>query len=189
MPKISQKTTSKDELTEIVKKIKDVQINPESINLPKDLDEISDPGDTDDTDDILAKFNHDKFKEYSDLIFYQKISYDCGEYFKNCSTVKLTDKDKKNVITLINKIYSKVVIYQSHICLNSLNDIYKDYDDKRKELLVKIQRFVNKLIDTSFPLRKKTSFKKNELVLLFNNTTKLFNLLIEMVSSASNDES
>jgi len=184
MPKVSKTSNKKDELTNIVNEIENLKVSKKkdnSIIFPPELDEISDPGDTDDTDDIIAKYKHDSYEEYKKLIFLQNISIKCANYVKNLTVLKLSDKEKSNLNKLINKIYSTLVIYNNEISLNYLNPIYEHYDDKSKDFLKKINALTNKLIESSFLLKKRLSYKKAELVVFFNNSTQLFTQIYEII--------
>lgn len=179
MPKSLPKKSPKDGLSCLIDEIKEFDISKES--LPKELDELSDPGDLDDTDDILSNYSHNEFKECKDVLFYYKLTGKCVEFIKNNNTSSLSAKDKKNLFILINKIYAKMIIYQHHVVLNPLDDTYKDDDEKLRENIMKLQRFVNKLIDTTFLIRKKKNLVKSDLVVFFNNTYKLFSIIYDLI--------
>lgn len=179
-----------EELEQIVEKVKKLKVSKkplDSIIFPSELEELSDIEENLDKDDILAKYNHDSRKEYEQLIFFQNISFKCSEYIKNIGVLKLSDKQKKGFHIIINKIYNKIVIYSYHIDLNSLHDIYKELDSDIKKKIFNINRFVNKIYDSSFLLKDKITFKKSELALFFNNATLLFNSILELLEFRSDD--
>jgi len=180
MPK--SKTPSKDEIDDIIDSVKDIKV---SDSLPQELDNMSDIGDTDDTEDIINNFEHEAYKEYKDLVFFQNISVKCAAYFGNAS-LKLNESQKKKIKILINKIYAKMIIYSHSIDLNNLHEIYKDYDEKCKELVFRIRTFVFKITESSFELRKKRTLSKKELKIFFNNCSHLFSLLIEILDKLTN---
>jgi len=185
MPKITTVQSKEEDLEEIITEVKSMKVSKkksvESIEFPKDVEEISDCGDTDDTDDIVSKFDHDKYREWEHVTKYRDISIKCSNYLKNITVLKLSDNQKKGFNRLINKIYVKLILYRYNIQLNHLNPIYSNFDEKSKDLLFKIKRLVNKLIDNSALLKKKISFKKTELLPFFNNTAQLYNLIIEIM--------
>lgn len=182
MPKTKINTDSMSKIIEDIEQLKISKQTDDKILLPSDLDTLSDPGDTDDTDDIIQQFKLDTAKEYKDIVLFQNITAKCAEFIKNQKILRLSDKDKINIKKLINKIYVKLIIYSKEICLNNLNPIYKDYDNNFKRNISKVNTLVNKLIENSFLLKKRTAFKKPELVVFFNNAVQLFLLINEIVN-------
>jgi len=184
MPKITSIPSKEDEISEIISDVKNLEITKkkEEVEFPKEIDTISDCGDTEDIDDITNKFEHDSYKEYENVIKFRDISLKCVNYIKNVTTLKLSEKQKNGIKLLINKIYAKLIIYSSFIDLNHQHTIYSKYDNTTKDLIFKISRLVNRLTENSYLLRKKTSFKKTELLPFFNNSVLLFNFIIEITS-------
>ncbi len=189
MPK-SVPTPPKEELEQIVDQVKKLKVSKkliDKVSFPSELEELSDIEENLDKDDILAKFIHDSRKEYEQLISLQNISFKCSEYIKNIGILKLSDKQKKSFHIIINKIYQRIIIYSYHIDLNNLHEIYKDYDEDIKKKIFNINRFVNKIYDSSFLLKDKTTFRKAELALFFNNSTLLFNSILEILEFRKDD--
>jgi len=154
----------------------------EEVKFPDEMEEFTDYEDNDNIDDILARYNHDSYDEYKSAIFYQGVSASCLKFVKSQSNLKLTEKQKKLLNILVNKIYEKLVIYTNHIVLNKTHPIYKNDKDDFKERIFKIKRTIDKLMNESFKMRKRFSYKKPEIVVFLNNTLTLYNLIIDMVA-------
>jgi len=149
---------------------------------PDDIEKLSDYGDNDDTEEILAKFVHNPLKEYNDVLFFHKISKQCVKFATEKITLKLDEKQRKLINLLINKIYEKIIIYTNNIVLNNLHPMYVDTDESIKEQIFKIRRLVEKLHDSSYILKKKFVFKKSEIVTFFNNVELLNKMIIDIVN-------
>lgn len=74
------------------------------------------------------------------------------------------------------------MIYKIHIVLNKTHPIYKNDKDDFKERIFKIKRTIDKLMNESFKMRKRFSYKKPKIVVFLNNTLTLYNLIIDMVA-------
>lgn len=168
-----------DIVTDIKKKVETLTI--EKPEFPSELEDISDVEETDDTDDILAKYKHDSDEESKQLLYYQNISSKMSNFINNSNPLKFSEKQKRALHIIINKLFEKTVVYSANISFNNLHEIYQDKDQKFKDLLLKIRRFLEKVSDLTLELKNKHKFTKAELKLLFNSSTKLFNYLVEIV--------
>lgn len=149
-----------------------------SVNqFPTELEQLSDSEQYDD-DDILANFQHDTEKEYEDVLKYHRITYECVMFIKESSKIAFTPLQRRKIQQLAYRLYEKMVIYQKEIMLNSLDTTYHDLDSDERKTIQIISRYMNKIHDLAFELKKKSLFKKSELNIFFNNSYKLFSTII-----------
>jgi len=178
------KTSTEETPTDLVEEKKTLvpDLKTDTQSFPQELDEMSDGCDNDDIEEILTKFKHDPMKEYNDVIFYHNVSQKCTEFIKNNSTAKFNEKQKKLMNLLVNKLYEKMIIYINHIELNNLNQIYSNSDEKIRILIQRIKTSVQRIIDSSYVLRKRLSYNKKEIIPLLNHSQLLFSSIVEIIS-------